>query len=143
MKILFICKNNQFRSQMACAIYNKLTKTKDAFSAGTFVGVPLNPENANIQQFFRFPDFFELMEEKGIYIRDNKTKKLSSKILKEADLAISMAEEPFVPDFLRVAKNVIFWNVENPSLVTRDVAQKIFDQINELVKGLIESKNLL
>jgi len=35
MKVLFICKNNQFRSQMAASMYNKITGTNDADSAGT------------------------------------------------------------------------------------------------------------
>jgi hypothetical protein len=52
-----------------------------------------------------------------------------------------MAEEPFIPDFLRKAKNVIWWDVENPKFVTKEVAEKIFDEVFKLVEKLIQ-KNL-
>jgi len=140
MKVLFICKNNQFRSQMATAIYNKLTETNDATSAGTYVGVQENPEGAIIEQFFRTPDFFELMEEQGMLIRKNLTRKLLPEMLGETDIVVSMVEEPFIPDFLRKAKNVIWWEVENPKFVTKGVAEKTFAEVFELVKTLINEK---
>jgi protein-tyrosine-phosphatase len=139
MKVLFICKNNQFRSQMAAAIYNKLTSTDDAFSAGTFVGHLDNPEGVFIEQFFRTKDFFEIMEQNGMYIRSSKTKKLLPEILDQADIVVSMAEEPFVPDFLREAKKVIFWDVENPPFATKEVSKKTYIKILKLVKKLIKS----
>lgn len=138
MKVLFICKNNQFRSQMAAAIYNKLTRSSSAFSAGTCVGAPTVPENETIEQFFRTPDFFELMEENGMFIRKNRTQKLSQKIFDESDVVVSMAEEPFIPDFLRESKDVIWWNVDNPTFVTHDVAKETYIKIHELVEGLIK-----
>jgi protein-tyrosine-phosphatase len=126
---------------MAAAIYNKLTETDDAFSAGTYVGVRENPESAMIEQFFRTTDFFELMEKHGIFIRENLTQKLLPEMLGGADIIVSMAEEPFIPDFLRKAKNVIWWDVENPKFVTKEVAEKIFDEVFKLVEKLIQ-KNL-
>lgn len=142
MKILFICKNNQFRSQMATAIYNEFTRANNASSAGTYVGVPENPEGVVIDQFFRTTDFFELMEKHGMFIRKNLTKRLLPEMLHSVDIVVSMAEEPFIPDFLRKAENVIWWNVENPTLVTRDVAEKIFAQIYKQVEGLITKNDI-
>ncbi|MBI3631633.1 MAG: hypothetical protein HY219_02100 [Candidatus Staskawiczbacteria bacterium] len=140
MKILFICKSNQFRSQMAASIYNKITDAKDADSSGTFVGSILNePEGMFIEKAFRSPDFFELMEENGMNIRKNQTKKLSPKMVENADIVISMAEEPFIPDFLRNNKKVIWWKIENPSLATRDISEKTYAQIKSLVEDLILS----
>lgn len=142
MKILFICKNNQFRSQMAAAIYNKITNTSEAFSAGTYVGVPENPENAKIEQFFRTTDFFELMENNGMSIRNNCTQKLLPEHLENADVVISMAEEPFIPNFLRENKKVIWWDVDNPPFATAEVSKKTYDQIYDLVKKLILKNNI-
>ncbi|QQR82187.1 hypothetical protein IPJ70_02780 [Candidatus Campbellbacteria bacterium] len=139
MRILFICKNNQFRSQMAAALYNILTNTNDASSAGTYVGAPDALENVPIEKFFQSADFFELMEHHGMYIRDMRTKKLLPEMLSKADIAVSMAEEPFVPEFLRTAKNVIWWTVENPPVATKEVSQKTFDQILPLIQNLIVS----
>lgn len=64
MKVLFICKNNQFRSQMAASLYNKITGTDNAYSAGTHVGSIDALEGTVIEKYFRTPDFFELMEKK-------------------------------------------------------------------------------
>jgi len=139
MKILFICKNNQFRSQMAASIYNKLTGTQYADSAGTYVGSTEVPEGALIKKYFRTPEFFEFMEEQGMNIRDNRTKELSEGMIKSADVVVSMAEEPFIPPFLRTNKKVIRWEVENPPIATREVTEKIYTQINGLVEGLILS----
>lgn len=82
MKVLFVCKNNQFRSQMAASLYNKMTGT------------------------------------------DN------------ASIVVSMAEEPFVPDFLRDSKKVAWWKIENPIFVTRDVAEKTYSQIKKWLNDL-------
>lgn len=137
MKILFICKNNQFRSQMAAAIYNQITGTTDADSAGTYVGSIDVPEGATIEGYFRTPDFFEIMEKNGMSIRSNRTKKLLPEMIESANVVISMAEEPFIPDFLLNNEKVIHWGIENPPFATRDVSEKTYSQIKSLVEQLI------
>ncbi len=137
MTVLFICKSNQFRSQMAASLFNKLTGTANAMSAGTYVGSSSEPEGAAIETYFHTPDFFELMEAEGMHIRKNRTKKLVPEMLQEADIVVSMAEEPFVPDFLRDNKNVLRWDVENPSFATREVSEKTYRQIKALIEQLI------
>ena len=140
MKVLFICKSNQFRSQMAVSIYNQMTGTTDADSAGTYVGSLDEPEGSMIERYFRTPAFFELMEEKGIYIRNNCTKKLLPEMLEKASVVVSMAEKPFIPDFLINNKKVIWWKVENPPFATRDVSEKTYNQIKSLIEKLIIDK---
>lgn len=139
MKVLFICKNNQFRSQMAMALYNKITNSSNAFSAGTYVGAHDAPDGAFIKNFFKKDDFFQVMEEKGLLLRNNIMKKLSLELMSEADVIVSMAEEPFIPNFLKNSKNVIWWEVENPTFVDRDMAKKTYSQIYKLVEDLIEN----
>lgn len=139
MKILFICKNNQFRSQMAASIYNKLTGTEDAVSAGTYVGSADVPEGTTIEKYFKTPDYFELMEENGMNIRSNRTKKLLPEMIEDANTVVSMAEEPFIPDFLLGNGKVIWWKVENPHFATRDISEKTYSQIKGLVEQLILS----
>lgn len=39
MKILFVCRGNNCRSQIAEAVYNRLTGSNDASSAGTQVEI--------------------------------------------------------------------------------------------------------
>jgi len=137
MGVLFICKNNQFRSQMAAAIFNKITGTNDADSAGTYVGSVDVPEGTTIERYFRTPDFFELMEKNGMNIRNNQTKKLLPEMIESVSVVVSMAEEPFIPDYLRNSKKVLWWKVENPSFATREVAEKTFNQIKSLIEEFV------
>lgn len=122
---------------MAAALYNQITGTSDADSAGTYVGSTEVPEGTVIEGYFRTPDFFEFMEEKGMYIRNNRTKKLLPEMVDAADIVVSMAEEPFIPDFLLNTKKVIRWEVENPSFATREISEKTYAQIKSLVEQLI------
>lgn len=124
---------------MAAAIYNQITGTGDADSAGTYVGSVDVPEGDSIRKYFRLPDFFEFMEEKGLNMRDKRTKKLLPEMIDRASLIISMAEEPFIPDFLRNNKKIIWWEVDNPSFVTREVAEKTYNQIKGLIVNVIDS----
>lgn len=128
---------------MAASIYNQITNTNDAHSAGTYVGSADVPEGTVIENYFKTPDYFELMEENGMHIRNNLTKKLLPEMIEDADTVVAMAEEPFVPDFLRSNGNVIWWEVENPSFATREVSENTFNQIKDLVEKLILSNNAL
>ena len=139
MKVLFICKNNQFRSQMAAALYNHITGTNDADSAGTWVGSAKVPEGAVIDGYFRTTDFFELMEENGMSVRGNRAKKLTQEMLQQANVVVAMVKEPFIPDFLRENKKAIWWDVEDPPFATREVSERTYSQIKDLVEALIVS----
>lgn len=139
MKVLFVCKNNQFRSQMAASIYNQMTGAEEAGSAGTYVGSASVPEGAVIEGFFRTADFFEFMEENGMKIRGNRTKKLLPEMVENASIVVSIVQEPFIPDFLRNNEKVIWWKVEDPTFVTRDVSEKTYNQIKSLVEQLLLS----
>lgn len=137
-KVLFICKGNWFRSQMAAAIYNKLTNSNDADSVGTCTGAPDEPEGQRLADLFKTPHFFEIMEKNGMNVRDNSTKRLQSSMIDEYDVVISMAEEPYIPDFLKDAKKVIWWQVENPTYVDQKIAEDTYEIIIKFVGDLIK-----
>lgn len=137
-KALFICKGNYFRSQMATAIYNKLTSGNNADSVGTYVGAPDEPAGQLLSSLFKDDmSFLEMMAEKGMDIKNNRTKKLQPEMLGQYDMVVSMAEEPYIPDFLKDNKKVIWWQVENPDQVPRNVAEATYKKIYNLVKTLI------
>jgi protein-tyrosine-phosphatase len=77
MKILFICKGNWFRSQMAAGIYNYLTCSHDADSVGTCAGMFNEPEGSELRNLFKTEYVFEVMDKIGLDIRSNHTKKNS------------------------------------------------------------------
>ena len=119
------------------SIYNKITGTDNATSAGTYTGAPDEPEGLILKDYFQTPDFFELMEKNGMFLRDNKTRKLSPEMIDLADIVVNMAEEPYIPDFLRNNKKVLWWDVENPSFATKEVSESTYSKIEGLVKTLL------
>ena len=142
MKVLFICKGNWFRSQVAEAIYNQITGTHDAVSAGTYVGAPDEPEGQILSDLFPDPVFFEAMESHGLYLRNHKTKKLTPEMLQDANVVISMAQEPYIPDFLSKDPRVVWRNVEDYSVVTKELAERTYDTLTRLIKGIIAKENI-
>jgi protein-tyrosine-phosphatase len=145
MKVLFICKGNMYRSQMAAALYNKMTGTSDAFSVGTYPGAPEEPEGQLLEnlpaQGLLSSHFFDLMEKNGMNVKGNKTTRLLPKMLDEYDHVVSMAEDPYIPNFLKDNEKVIRWSVKNPTFVTKEVAEDTYNQLVGLVTGLVSIIN--
>lgn len=138
MKVLFICKGNWFRSQMAMELYNKLTNSKDAISAGTYTGASDEPENSVLSEVIHKPFFFETMEKRGMNVRLNRSTKLTPALLQESDIVVSMAEDPYSPQYLKNDRRVIWWDVENPTYLTEEICENTFNKISYLVQELIE-----
>lgn len=138
MKILFICKGNMFRSQIAEAIYNTLTGSKDAISAGTTVGTPSEPEGRLLPECFKTDAFFHVMDTHGLDMRNKKTRALTPELLQSVERVVSMVEEPFVPEYLRSDSRVLWWNgIENPDGITEENTEAAYQQIKCLVEEYI------
>ena len=137
MKVLFVCKGNWFRSQVAEAIYNKLTNSSNAYSVGTYVGADDEPEGQILSDLPINEDFFVEMESHGLKIRSNKTKKLTTEMLNEYDVVVSMVEEPYVPSYLKDSGKVIWWDVANSNNTDKEVSKRTYNQIYKLVVSLI------
>lgn len=125
MKILFVCKGNMVRSQVAAAIYNRLTKTKDAASAGTYVGAEEEPEGRLLADILP-SNFFKIMDGYDCDLRNETTKRLTPEMVTSADYVISMAEEPYVPVYIR-HKNIIVWNI--PNIATKENIEEIYEEV--------------
>jgi protein-tyrosine-phosphatase len=124
---------------MAAAIYNHMTNSHDAISAGTYTGSPDEPEGRVLSDIMaNDATQFKVLEENGMNIRSNKTKKLTPQMLDDADVVISMAEEPFIPDFLKNDKKVIWWDIENPKIATPEFVRETYERLGELIRKLIK-----
>ena len=138
MKILFICKGNYYRSQIAEAIYNKLTASHDATSVGTCVGEWNSPAGKPLSELYpRDSVFFKVMESHGMNVRHNKTKKLLPEMLNQYEVVISMAEKSFCDDFLKNDKRVIWWDVKDEGGNTLEGVQNKYNEIEKLVRGVL------
>jgi protein-tyrosine-phosphatase len=76
MNILFICKANVGRSQMASAFFSMLSKKNKSTSAGTQVG---EKEGQIVGDNEKTKLLVKVMDEKGIDIRNFKRKQLTPK----------------------------------------------------------------
>jgi arsenate reductase len=124
-KVLFICVQNSFRSQVAEAFFNKNPPAGwIAVSAG-----PKPAERVN-------PKAVQLMKERGIDISNKKPKKLTREMEEEADVAVivcSGSECPVVN-----VKHVENWGVDDPAEKSLEDARRIVDDIWRKVNDLVE-----
>lgn len=133
--ILFVCKSNFGRSQMAEAIFNKISENYKSTSAGTEKG---RVTGHKLKDFPEHSNLFICMDEIGINLRNNVAKLLTPKMIKDASKIIVMAEKETWPDYLKKSDKVIVWDIEDPCGKSLHKFIKIRNQIEKKVKELIQ-----
>ena len=124
-KILFACRENACRSQMASAFAQYLGGDKrDACSGGTEPAAQVNPLMA------------EVMQEKGIDMAFRTTTRLDTAISENPpDMIITMGcgeQCPFIPGCRRID-----WDLPDPAGKPKEFMRQIRDEIENKVKLLI------
>ena len=138
MKVLFVCRQNVGRSQMAKAIYNKITKSNDASSAGTHV-LEVGQTLSERKKVSASKNFFvlDVMNDIGIDMSHYKRFALDKALLGQYDLIISMAKKDDTPEWLLDDPNYRFWDVADPRgmnyVKTSEVRDEITRRVNELI----------
>ncbi len=126
-RILFVCVENAGRSQMAEAFAKKYGKNRLVVSsAGNKPAQQVNPA------------VVEAMKEKGIDISLNTPKLLTFQMTKETDLIVTMGcnNQGICPG--PFFKPTVDWKLEDPKGKTFQEIRKIRDEIEQLVKKLID-----
>ncbi len=129
MDVLFVCRGNNGRSQMAEAMFNRLSRNR-ATSAGVEVGMESN-EGSPIN-----PLEIRIMDEIGYDISRSARRQLTKEQAEEADIIVSMVGKDSMPDYLKNSKKVIYWDVETSrdrsykfQVMTRDKIKKLVEQL--------------
>ncbi|MEC8221311.1 MAG: hypothetical protein VX028_04505 [Nanoarchaeota archaeon] len=135
MNIIFVCRQNIGRSQIAQALYEKYTSYKSA-SYGTIVEI----ENQPIKEVVTLPYLFPKMLALGCDISSAKRNQLKEEYIVDADKIIVMAEKDTWPLFLQNSKQVEFWEIEDPINADSHTYDLIISQIHEKVKLLVSQK---
>ena len=99
MNVLFICKHNEGRSQIAEALFNHLSKKHSAISAGTEAVEADEP----------LPEATILcMKEIGIDLTRQHRRKLTIRMFNEADKVVVIMEKDTCPDYVKNSQKVIY-----------------------------------
>lgn len=133
MKVLFVCKHNVARSQMAEAFYRKYSGNKHVKSAG------YNPGKWLGKTLDETKSVKVCMDEVGINLRDKISKQIDERTVGWADKIIvfdSLKND--WPDFLRNSRKVEIWEIEDPGGRGLEVHRMDRDEIKEKVKEFIE-----
>lgn len=123
MNVLFLCSSNIFRSQIAEAFLNTYAKQSKAESAA--LHTPQNNMHALVVR---------AMKEKGIDISHQKSKKLTQKLTKWADLIILMNANL---KFSNKEKLIEVWNI--PDIVAKETDEHLYPDFVK-VRDMIENK---
>lgn len=129
--ILFVCKNNRFRSRVARAYFNKINKNKEikAESAGLIGGTGLNRFQVAVTRKF------------GINIK-GRPRGLTDSLLLKQDLIIIVADD--VPKLIfkkyiqKFNKKVIVWKIRDTDEKKKaeGVIKRIMKRVEQLNKKL-------
>ncbi|MDG6987703.1 MAG: hypothetical protein JRN21_00050 [Nitrososphaerota archaeon] len=108
MDVLFICIGNINRSQIAEAIFNRLSVSGHAKSAG------LKPRRAGILLAKEHNNPVEVMKGEGYDLSKAKIKRVTRKMVEAADKTVLICRRENLaeaPDFLKGRPNVEFWDM--------------------------------
>ena len=134
MKILFVCKGNVGRSQMAEGLYRLYgDKNNAVISAGTKLGGPEEPIiNLDAE------NVLAVIKEEGGDISGATRKQLSQDMVDSGDRVYFLRDEndPF-PDLLKNNPKVEIWEVQNPKNTDLETHRKIKDDIKARIQEII------
>jgi len=132
MKIMFVCRSNTGRSQVAEALYNKITQSKNAISTGTIVkdGIKTVGEKSAT-------DLIAAMKMRSIDISSNERTQISKDMVEDVDKVIVMAEPENIPDWLKNIKQYEYWKIEDIKGKNLEDSVSIINRIELKVKELI------
>jgi protein-tyrosine-phosphatase len=130
-KILFICKFNRFRSQVAEAYFNQINKNSSiqASSAGFIF-----PMSSRLQ-----PNQVKVAAQNGVFMK-GKSKSITAQMLKDSDIYIIVADD--IPKGMLNAKKynkkMIVWKIKDAH---HDDAKAITLSVNTIknkIEGLVK-----
>lgn len=144
MKILFVCRGNAGRSQMAEALFRTLNDKYEVRSAGTQV-VSKDGESRDGQKLKDLinPEKIILpLKEKGVDVSEYVRTQLTPDMVNWADKIVVMAESETIPEYLSSSEKAEYWDVKDPKGTSMEEHVRTVGQIEGLVKKFIEANNL-
>jgi arsenate reductase (thioredoxin) len=123
-EVLFVCVHNAGRSQIAAALLERKAEGRvRVFSAGSEPADQLHPA------------VVEAMSEIGIDLAGERPKRLKDRMVKEADVVITMGCGDACPIY--PFKRYEDWELEDPTGKDLETVRRIRDQIEARVEALL------
>lgn len=130
--VLFICRGNMVRSQIAEALYRKY-RGGDATSAGIMPHV--EHHDGKRLQDLGMDDWIRILKEKeGIDISNNVCRQVTERMADGAGRIVVMARSEIWPEYLRNRKDVISWE----GVYDEGGASAIIDTIDRIRRLVLE-----
>jgi arsenate reductase (thioredoxin) len=131
-EVLFVCVHNAGRSQMAAALLERKAEGRvTVFSAGSEPADQLHPA------------VVEAMKEVGIDLAGERPKRLEDRMVKEADVVITMGCGDACPIY--PGKRYEDWDLDDPSgkdlEAVRGIRDEIAARIDSLLAELMRGRN--
>lgn len=137
MEILFVCNGNHARSQLAEALFDRLSEGKyQVRSAGTTVKTPEKDRDGHK---VTAPLAIEVMNEIGIDISDKIRNQLKPEMVEEADVIVVMSSPETIPPYLKESKKAIYWEVPDPYQHPIEFMRDVRNQLQVLISDFIKT----
>ncbi len=131
MKILFVCRGNVGRSQMAEALFKKYIKGDYSISSA---GTKLSGEECPLVDLPLAENVIDVIKEEGIDVSQNYRNQLTEEIFNKADKVVLVVDDADpLPDYVIGRDKVIRWSVPDPKGTTLERHREILNQIKKLI----------
>lgn len=144
-KILFLCRGNVGRSQMAEFLLKDMLKkgmftddNVEVMSAGTKLSGP-EEEIGNLIPAIQ--EVLDVMKEEGIDVSKAIRKQVTEDMVNEVDMVVAILEDEELPEYLVDSSKLTRWYVTDPKGKDLDETRKIKDEIKERLMNTIYLKD--
>lgn len=131
MKVLFVCRANSGRSQMAMELYNRLYP-HEAESAGTQVDEP----GQKLADRPTARSAIEAMRQLGVDMANNARRQLTPGMLEHYDHVVVLAETKSIPAYLNTWPGAEMWHIEDTRRDPVSRAIIVRDYLNQRIEDL-------
>ena len=138
MKVLFVCRANVGRSQVAQVCFEQLSK-HNSYCAG--IGVDKEVAQRPSSKLKDIPNLRAveyIKKEFGVDLSERDRRQLTPGVIDEVDLAIIIHEREQWPDYLKEGGKVVFWDIPDTPGLDDESAHEIWKQVQLRVEELVQ-----
>ena len=137
MKVLFVCKANVGRSQVAQVRFEQLSK-HESYCAGIGVAESVAQRPSNKLKDIRNLRPVEYIKTRlGVDHSERDRLQLTPEMIDDMDLAIIIHDKAEWPDYLKEGANVVFWDIPDTPGLDDESAGKLWNQVQLRVEELV------